>query len=176
LDSEVYSPSGDGDENGVLQDTLNSGAASADLADLLDDQMVALLAERARIQAAEGGRRPGEIVERCEVSESSLKRLFRAAEDQSRPVNRCARGFERCLLIRESFCTYRPDLDTTAPPRVLVIGLDPYRVPGPWDPAPVAEAIEAGLAKFAEHGVGVETCLVGLDGSDDVETVVGNAL
>ena len=55
LDSEVYSPSGVGDENGVLQDTLNSGAASADLADLLDDQMVALLAERARAQAAEGG-------------------------------------------------------------------------------------------------------------------------
>jgi putative transposase len=55
LDSEVYSPSVDGDENGVLQDTLNSGAASADLADLLDDQMVALLAERARAQAAEGG-------------------------------------------------------------------------------------------------------------------------
>jgi putative transposase len=55
LDSQVYSPSGDGDENGVLQDTLICGAASADLADLLDDQMVALLAERARAQAAEGG-------------------------------------------------------------------------------------------------------------------------
>ncbi|MFJ9381521.1 hypothetical protein [Streptomyces sp. NPDC101455] len=67
-------------------------------------------------------------------------------------------------------------MDTTAPPRVLVIGLDPYRVPGPWDPAPVAEAIKAGLAKFAEHGVGVETCLFGLDGSDDVDVVVGNAL
>jgi hypothetical protein len=59
---------------------------------------------------------------------------------------------------------------------VLVIGLDPHRVPGPWDPEPVAEAIEAGLAEFAEHGVGVETCLIGLDGSDDVEAVVGNAL
>ncbi len=55
LDSQVYSPVGDGDENGVLQDTLICGAASADLADLLDDQMVALLAERARAQAAEGG-------------------------------------------------------------------------------------------------------------------------
>jgi hypothetical protein len=32
------------------------------------------------------------------------------------------------------------------------------------------------LTKFAEHGVGVETCLIGLDGSDDVEAVVGNAL
>ena len=67
-------------------------------------------------------------------------------------------------------------MDPAASPRVLVIGLDPYRVPGPWDPAPVAEAIEAGLTKFAEHGVGVETCLFGLDGSDDVETVVGTAL
>lgn len=49
-------------------------------------------------------------------------------------------------------------------------------MPGPWDPEPVVEAIEAGLAKFAEHGVGVETCLLGLDGSDDVAVVLGNAL
>jgi len=68
-------------------------------------------------------------------------------------------------------------VDTTAPvPRVLVIGLDPYRVPGPWDPQPVADAIEAGIARFAEHGVGVETCLFGLDGSDDVLALVGAAL
>jgi hypothetical protein len=59
---------------------------------------------------------------------------------------------------------------------VLVIGLDPTRVPGPWDPAPVVEAIQAGLAEFAAHGVGVESCLIGLDGSDDVEAVVGKAL
>lgn len=61
-------------------------------------------------------------------------------------------------------------------PLVLVIGLDPYRVPGPWDPKPVADAIEVGMARFAEHGVGVQTCLVGLDGSDDVEAVVTAAL
>lgn len=68
-------------------------------------------------------------------------------------------------------------MDTTAPtPRVLVIGLDPYRIPGPWDPKPLADAIEVGIARFAEHGVGVETCLFGLDGSDDVEAVVGAAL
>jgi len=67
-------------------------------------------------------------------------------------------------------------VETTASPRVLVIGLDPYRVPGPWDPEPVAKAIEAGLAEFAEHGVGVETCLIGLDGSDEVGTVVADAL
>lgn len=68
-------------------------------------------------------------------------------------------------------------MDTTAAgPRVLVIGLDPYRVPGPWDPRPVADAIEAGMARFAEHGLGAETCLFGLDGSDDVQTVVAAAL
>lgn len=68
-------------------------------------------------------------------------------------------------------------MDTTAPvPRVLVIGLDPYRVPGPWDPKPVADAIEVGLARFAEQGVAVETCLFGLDGSDDVAAVVTAAL
>lgn len=67
-------------------------------------------------------------------------------------------------------------MDTAASPRVLVVGLDPYRVPGPWSPEPVAEGIEAGLSKFAEHGVSVEACLFGLDGSDDIEAVVGNAL
>lgn len=68
-------------------------------------------------------------------------------------------------------------MDETVPaPRVLVIGLDPYRVPGPWDPKPVADKITAGIARFAEHGVGVETCLFGLDGSDDVVAVVTAAL
>lgn len=61
-------------------------------------------------------------------------------------------------------------------PRVLVIGLDPYRVPGPWDPEPVARGIEAGRARFVEHGVAAEFCLVGLDGSDDVEAVVTDAV
>jgi len=61
-------------------------------------------------------------------------------------------------------------------PRVLVIGLDPYRVPGPWDPRPVADGIDAGRARFVEHGVGARFCLVGLDGSDDVEAVVAAAL
>ncbi|WP_106176608.1 hypothetical protein [Prauserella shujinwangii] len=68
-------------------------------------------------------------------------------------------------------------MDTAASrPPVLLIGLDPYRAPGPWDPEPVVEAIDAGLQRFAERNVGVETCLIGLDGSNDVETVVGNAL
>lgn len=60
-------------------------------------------------------------------------------------------------------------MDTTDPvSRVLVIGLDPYRVPGPWDPKPVADAIEAGLARFAER---VESLLFGLDGGDVAATV-----
>jgi hypothetical protein len=64
----------------------------------------------------------------------------------------------------------------TPAPRVLVIGFDPYRVPGPWDPGQVAEGIEAGRARFIEHGLGAEFCLFGLDGSDDVEAVVSAAL
>ncbi|MEV8516471.1 hypothetical protein [Dactylosporangium sp. NPDC051484] len=68
-------------------------------------------------------------------------------------------------------------MDTPAlTPRVLVIGLDPYRVPGPWDPKPVADGIEAGRTRFAEHGVAAEFCLFGLDGSDDIEAVVTAAL
>jgi hypothetical protein len=61
-------------------------------------------------------------------------------------------------------------------PAVLVIGLDPYRVPGPWDPAPVAVAIEESVRRFAESGIDARNCLVGLDGSDDVEAVVTAAL
>ena len=41
-------------------------------------------------------------------------------------------------------------------PRVLVLGLDPHRVPGPWDPEPVAAAIEAGRRRFVEHGVAAD--------------------
>jgi hypothetical protein len=60
--------------------------------------------------------------------------------------------------------------------RVLVVGLDPYRVPGPWDPKPVADAIEIGMTALADHGFQAEACLVGLDGSDDVEVRVTVAL
>ncbi|MEZ5093673.1 hypothetical protein [Nocardioides sp.] len=62
------------------------------------------------------------------------------------------------------------------PPRVLVVGLDPYRVPGPWDPEPVSEAIRAGMAGLAERGFDARSCLVGLDGSEDVEATVAAAL
>ena len=61
-------------------------------------------------------------------------------------------------------------------PRVLVIGFDPYRIPGPWDPKPVADGIAAGVEKFAEAGVGVEVCLFGMDGSDDIPAVLTAAL
>ena len=59
---------------------------------------------------------------------------------------------------------------------VLVIGLDPYRVPGPWNPKPVADAIEIGMRALAERGLHAEACLVGLDGSEDVEARVTVAL
>ncbi len=62
------------------------------------------------------------------------------------------------------------------PPRVLVIGFDPHRVPGPWDPKPVADGIDAGRKRFVEHGLGAEFCLVGLDGSDDAVAVITAAL
>lgn len=59
---------------------------------------------------------------------------------------------------------------------MLVIGLNPYRVPGPWDPKPIADAIEIGMRKFADHGVAAESCPFGLDGQDDPEAMVAAAL
>lgn len=67
-------------------------------------------------------------------------------------------------------------MDSALQPRVLVIGLDPHRVPGPWDPAPVVEALAIGMARFDAAEVGAETCLFGVDGSDDIEAVVAEAL
>ena len=66
--------------------------------------------------------------------------------------------------------------DAVTNPQVLVIGLDPFRVPGPWDPAPVAEAIGAGMADLADRGYDAESCLVALDGSDDIEAHLSRAL
>ncbi len=59
---------------------------------------------------------------------------------------------------------------------VLVIGLDPHRVPGPWDPEPVATAVAQGMAELAGAGYDASACSVGLDGSDDVPAVVTDAL
>ncbi|MER6981698.1 hypothetical protein [Streptomyces carpinensis] len=100
------------------------------------------------------------------VIAAAVEAVAVGAAGAGRNGDRGVRWLEHHLLIRGSLDAYRPDMDTTASPRVLVVGFDPYRVPGPWDPEPVARAIEAGLAKFAEHGVGVETCLIGLDGRD----------
>ena len=66
--------------------------------------------------------------------------------------------------------------NTVSDLNVLVIGLDPYRVPGPWDPKPVADAIEIGMAALADRGFHAEACLLGLDGSDDIEARVTAAL
>ncbi len=60
--------------------------------------------------------------------------------------------------------------------KVLVVGLDPHRVPGPWDPEPIASAVRAGMAELAEAGFDAQPCWVGLDGSDDVPAVVTAAL
>jgi hypothetical protein len=66
--------------------------------------------------------------------------------------------------------------NTVSNVQVLVIGLDPYRVPGRWNPKPVADAIENGMRALADRGFHAEACLVGLDGSDDVEARVTVAL
>ena len=60
--------------------------------------------------------------------------------------------------------------------RVLVIGLDPHRVPGPWDPEPVAAALRRAAEQFTDAGIDATSCLVGLDGSDDIPVVVAAAL
>jgi hypothetical protein len=60
--------------------------------------------------------------------------------------------------------------------RVLVIGLDATRVPGPWDPAPVVEGVRRSVGLLEADGHEVRTCLVGLDGSDDVPAVVTAAV
>ncbi|WBB70116.1 hypothetical protein [Micromonospora sp. WMMD812] len=42
---------------------------------------------------------------------------------------------------------------------VLVVGLDPVRIPG-WDPEPVVAAIARGQARFADLGIEADLCLV----------------
>lgn len=56
---------------------------------------------------------------------------------------------------------------------VLVIGLDPVRVPG-WDPEPVVAAIARGQARFGEYGIEADLCLVAPD--ENAEEVVTAAL
>jgi hypothetical protein len=57
--------------------------------------------------------------------------------------------------------------------RVLVVGLDPARIPG-WDPAPVEAAVARGQARFDEHGIEADLCLVALD--DQPEEAIVAAL
>ncbi|GGM40577.1 hypothetical protein ACFFX1_17935 [Dactylosporangium sucinum] len=61
----------------------------------------------------------------------------------------------------------------TAAERVLVIGVDPARIPG-WDPAPVLAAIDRGRARFVELGIDADFCLV--DPEDRPEAAVADAL
>ncbi|TLP56150.1 hypothetical protein FXF59_05360 [Microbispora tritici] len=57
--------------------------------------------------------------------------------------------------------------------RVLVIGLDPAKLEG-WDPEPIQAALARGRARFDDHGVEADWCLVALD--EDTEAVIVEAL
>lgn len=57
--------------------------------------------------------------------------------------------------------------------RVLVIGLDPVRIPG-FDPEPVVAAIARGMARFGELGIEAHQCLVAPD--DEPEAAIVTAL
>lgn len=46
--------------------------------------------------------------------------------------------------------------------RVLVVGVDPAKLQG-WDPEPVQAAIARGQARFDEHGIEADYCLVDLN-------------
>jgi hypothetical protein len=56
---------------------------------------------------------------------------------------------------------------------VLVIGLDPVRIPG-WDPEPVVAKIRRGQARFGELGIDADFCLVAPD--DKPEAAIVEAL
>jgi hypothetical protein len=57
--------------------------------------------------------------------------------------------------------------------RVLVIGLDPVRIPG-YDPEPVVAAIKRGQARFDDLGIQADMCLVAPD--DNPEEAIAEAL
>jgi hypothetical protein len=115
----------------------------------------------------------------CRPGEPRRSLPLRPAGDPEQKSREARTREARWLSLRERRSRGRPGVAVDAtrlPVRVLVIGLDPYRVPGPWDPAPVARAIKLGIARFAAHDVGVQTCLIGLDGSEDIAAVVTEAL
>jgi hypothetical protein len=57
--------------------------------------------------------------------------------------------------------------------RVLVVGLDPAKISG-WDPEPVEAAIARGQARFGDHGIEADLCLVALD--ENAEGAIVEAL
>lgn len=54
--------------------------------------------------------------------------------------------------------------------RVLVIGLDPVKIPG-WDPEPVVAAIARGQARFGELDIDADLCLVAPDENPEASIV-----
>ncbi|WP_214324193.1 hypothetical protein [Nonomuraea sediminis] len=54
--------------------------------------------------------------------------------------------------------------------RVLVVGLDPAKLQG-WDPKPVQAALARGRARFDDHGLEADWCLVAL-GENPEGTIV----
>ncbi|GAA3990891.1 hypothetical protein GCM10022247_07140 [Allokutzneria multivorans] len=59
--------------------------------------------------------------------------------------------------------------------RVLLIGFDPVTIPE-WDPAPVLAALARGHARFEEHGIEVDECLLAMEEIEGAEDVVVRAL
>nr|WP_221473142.1 hypothetical protein [Planomonospora venezuelensis] len=55
----------------------------------------------------------------------------------------------------------------------MVVGLDPARLQG-WDPEPLQAAITRGRARFDDHGIEADWCLVALD--EDPEGTIAQAL
>ncbi|MCC5577886.1 hypothetical protein IMZ11_19855 [Microtetraspora sp. AC03309] len=54
--------------------------------------------------------------------------------------------------------------------RVLVVGLDPAKIQG-WDPEPVQAALARGRARFDDHGIQADWCLVALDENPEAAIV-----
>ncbi len=65
---------------------------------------------------------------------------------------------------------------TQLTPEVLIIGIDPHHMGGGFDPEPVVQLIQAGMVELAEHGIGGQLCLLGVDGSNDPEALATAAL
>ncbi|MEV7804608.1 hypothetical protein AB0O28_16840 [Microbispora sp. NPDC088329] len=57
--------------------------------------------------------------------------------------------------------------------QVLVVGLDPAKIEG-WDPEPVQAALARGRARFEDHGVEADWCLVAP--GENPEKVIADAL